>query len=408
MGRAQAALNQFLKIILLTITEGVNAMKITNTPRWRVARLAIAAFMAFVLAAGLGACASGSGQGSSLKPLKVGVLPYLDYHLFQVAKEKGFDKELGYDLSFTKYPLEPNETQSLSRGDIDVAQGAIGSLVSQLPAQPDLRVFLSLSQYKGFAFVVRKDSDMKTYKEFLAELKDPDAAREAVVNQMAGKKLLTTESSYRSTIAGLMDEGGKNYGDLDVQNFAEAAQGATAFVQGTGDIYLGAVAQTIRLVEQMGDYEILIQDAEMGAPGLWYSNAYVTQDYMDKNHAELVDFTAIWYRTARFVAERPDEAYPMILKTLNPATASNLTVDDLKNQIPETTFFPTAKEAAEMTYNPESELYWKNLANYQFKQAQALGTDLSGTTIDEFIVQEKFFREFMDNQDLQKYVNAPF
>lgn len=383
-------------------------MKNTKTPRWKAARLALAAFTAFVLAASLGACSAGNAQDENLKPLKVGVLPYLDYHLMQVAKEKGFDKELGYDLSFTKYPLEPNETQSLARGDIDIAQGAIGSLVSQLPSQPDLRVFLSLSQYKGFAFVIRKDSGMKTYKEFLDELKDPDAAREAVVSQMVGKKLLTTESSYRSTIAGLMDEGGKNYADLDVQNFAEAAQGATAFIQGTGDVYLGAVAQTVRLVEQMGDYEILIQDEEMGAPGLWYSNAYITQDYMDKNHADLVNFTAIWYRTARFAAENPDEAYPMILKSLNPATASNLTVDDLKNQIPETTFFPTAKEAAETTYNPDSELYWKNLANYQFEQAKALGTDLSGAAIDTFIVQEEFFREFMGNQDLQKYVDAPF
>jgi len=225
---------------------------------------------------------------------------------------------------------------------------------------------------------------------------------------MVGKSLLTTESSYRATIAGLMDEGGKNYDDLNVQNFAEASQGAAAFIQGTGDIYLGAVAQTVKLVDQMEGYEVLIQDEEMGAPGLWYSNAYVTQGYLDENYQQLIDVTAIWYRTARYVAENPDEAYPIILKTLNPDTASNLTVDDLKSQIPDTTYFPTAEEAQELTFNDDTEMSWKKLTDYQFEQAEALGTDLSGITSDEFIVQDEIFDEFMADDKLQDYVNADF
>jgi ABC-type nitrate/sulfonate/bicarbonate transport system substrate-binding protein len=383
----------------------------TNIRR-RITRAAVGMVAVAAVATGLGACASGSGSTDAadggLTPLRVGVLPYLDYHLFYVAHEMGFDKELGYDMSFTKYPLEPNETQSLARGDIDIAQGAIGSLVSQLPSQQDLRVFLSLSQYKGFAFVVREDSGLKTYQEYFDELGDADAAREAVVAEMVGKSLLTTESSYRATIAGLMDEGGKNYDDLNVQNFAEASQGAAAFIQGTGDIYLGAVAQTVKLVDQMEGYEVLIQDEEMGAPGLWYSNAYVTQGYLDENYQQLIDVTAIWYRTARYVAENPDEAYPIILKTLNPDTASNLTVDDLKSQIPDTTYFPTAEEAQELTFNDDTEMSWKKLTDYQFEQAEALGTDLSGITSDEFIVQDEIFDEFMADDKLQDYVNADF
>lgn len=380
--------------------------------RRRVLRRAAAAVLAIGALVGASGCTSTQGEDAAasggLTPLKIGVLPYLDYHLFYVAHEKGFDKELGYDFSFTKYPLEPNETQSLARGDIDIAQGAIGSLVSQLPAQPNLRVFLSLSQYKGFAFVVREDSGLKTYKEYFEELGDADQAREAVVEQMVGKTLLTTESSYRATIAGLMEEGGKTYEDLDVQNFSDAAQGATGFIQGTGDIYLGAVAQTVRLVDQMDGYEILIQDEEMGAPGLWYSNAYVTEEYLSENHDQLVDVAAIWYRTARYVAENPDEAYPIILKTLNPDTASNMSVEDLKAQIPATTFFPTAQEAAELTFSDDSELSWRALTDYQFAQAEALGTDLSGVSADEFIVQDEIFDEFMANEELQDYVNAPF
>ena len=72
----------------------------TNLRR-RIARAAIGMVAVAAVATGLGACASG-GSGSTdsaegLTPLKVGVLPYLDYHLFYVAHEMGFDKELGYD-----------------------------------------------------------------------------------------------------------------------------------------------------------------------------------------------------------------------------------------------------------------------------------------------------------------------
>lgn len=348
-----------------------------------------------------------AARAETYTPIKVGVLPYLDYQLFYIAREKGFDHELGYELSFTTFPLEPNETRALIRGDIDIGQGAIGSLISQLPARPDLRVVMSGAQYKGFAFIVRKDSPLKSFNELNETLNDEDAARKAVVEQMVGKSLLTTESSYRATIAGLMSEGGKAYGDLKVQNYAEAAQAATAFIRGTGDIYLGAVAQTIKLVDQMG-YKVLIQNEQMGAPGLWYSNAYVTEDYLNKNEKLLVDFTAIFQRSVRFTNEHPDEAYPIILKYLNPQTGGSATVEDLKNQIPRTTYFPTTDEARAIVYDDKSTANWKHLVDYQFTQAKALGTDLSKVTGDQFVVQDKIFDQFLNNADLQKYVAAPF
>lgn len=345
---------------------------------------------------------------SNLTELNIGVLPYLDYQILYVADEMGFDSELGYEFSFTQFPLEPNETRALVRGDIDIAQGAIGSLVSQLPARPDLRVVVSGAQYKGFAFIIRKDSDIKTYSELFAELGDHQQALEAVVDQMIGRELLTTESSYRATIAGLAAEGGHAYDELKVQNFAEATQAATAFIRGTGDIYLGAVAQTERLINQMDGYEILIQNEEMGAPGLWYSNIYVTDAYLQENRRQLVELTAIWQRTVRYMNEHTDEAYAIILEHLNPQTAGAMTVEDLKNQIPRTTFFPTTEEAAELVFDESSPSSWRALVNYQFEQAEILGTDLSNVSADDFIAQDEIFAEFLADDALQAFVNAPF
>jgi ABC-type nitrate/sulfonate/bicarbonate transport system substrate-binding protein len=350
---------------------------------------------------------AGTGSGE-VKTLKVGVLPYLDYQAFYLAKEQGFDKELGYNLEFTKFPLEPNETKALARGDIQIGQGAIGSLIPQLPAQKDLKVFLSLSQYKGFAFVVRKKDGFKTFEDELAAHNgDADAARKAIVSQFKGKDVVTTASSYKATIAALLGENDSSLKDIKLTNFQEASQGAAAFIRGTGDIYLGAVAQTVRLLK-MPEYQVFIKDAEMGPPGLWYSNAYVTDKYLQENRQQLLELTAIWYRTMRYMKEDTDKAYEQILKFLNPATASNMTVADLKEQIPAFTEFPTVDEAKKLTFATDSAANWKPMTEYLFEQNAKLGTKLDGITPEQFVVQEELFNEFLADKKLQEYVNKPF
>jgi NitT/TauT family transport system substrate-binding protein len=374
--------------------------------KMRAALLVVIGLLSTVVAA----CGTGSSQegGSGLKTLKIGVLPYLDYQPFYLAKEQGFDKDLGYDLEFTKFPLEPDQTKVLARGDIDVGQGAIGSLIPQLPSQKDLKVVLNLSQYKGFAFVVRKDGNLKSYQEMLAANGgDGAAARKGTVEQFRGKEVVTTASSYKATIDGLLTENGLSSNDIKMTNFQDAAQGAAAFLRGTGDIYLGAVAQTVRLLKEP-DYEVMIKDAEMGPPGVWTSNAYVTESYLQANRQQLLDLTAIWYRTVRYMREQPDKAYEQILKYLNPATASNLTVEDLKNQIPTFTEFPTAAETEDLVYGADSTTNWQRMTSYLLEQNARGGADLQGVSPKQFVVEEELFDEFMKNAKLQDYVSKPF
>jgi ABC-type nitrate/sulfonate/bicarbonate transport system substrate-binding protein len=341
-------------------------------------------------------------------PLKIGVLPYVDYQLLYVSHEKGFDKELGYDLQFTQFALEPQATRGLVRGDIDIAQGAIGSLLSQLPERPDLRVALSGALYRGFAFIIRSDSKLKTYPELFAELGDHQKALDAVIDEMIQSQLLTTESSFQGTIAGLVAEGGHNYSELNVLNFAEASQAGAAFVRGTGDIFLGGTAQTTRLMEELSGYKVLIENEQMGAPGLWYSNAYVTEAYLKDHRQQLLDLTAIWQRTVRYMNAYPDEAFAIMADKLGPQTGSVWTVEDLKNEVPRLTYFPTTEEAKTLVFDLNSPASWKAVTDFQFEQAKLLGTDLSAVNADDFIVQDEIFAEFLANPTLQAYVDAPF
>src|SRR5215204_309101 len=80
----------------------------------------------------------GGGQGAT--PLTVGVLPFLDYTGWVATSELGIDKEQSIELTIQSFPLEPNEVQAFERGAVDIASGALGSLIPLIPKAKTLRL----------------------------------------------------------------------------------------------------------------------------------------------------------------------------------------------------------------------------------------------------------------------------
>lgn len=384
-----------------------------------------ALLVAVVLALGVAACGSSSSSSDSTsastgggstsaaeteeaKSLTIGVLPFLDYQPWYVAHELGLDKELGYDFQFKEFPLEPSEVQAMVRGDVQIGQGAIGSIIPLLPERPDLRVMLSESQFRGFAFVARKGK-YKNYEEFFEELGNPKAARTATIKQFKGQNLVTIESSFKATIAATLEEAGLSYDDIDVTNFDESATAAVAFIRGEGDLFMGGLPETVKLVKEHPDeYEVVIGAEDMGPPGLWFSNAFVTEEYLQQNREQLLDLTAIWYRTMRYIKEQPAKTYPILVRELNKQSSEELKQADIEDLVPDFTYFPTSEEAKEKTYSPSSTGYWKKAAEYLVAANETQGTvDKGSVDVNTFVVQEELFNEFLEDEELVDYVNAP-
>jgi ABC-type nitrate/sulfonate/bicarbonate transport system substrate-binding protein len=57
--------------------------------------------------------------------VRVGMTPFFDYQFFAVAKEFGWDKELGLDLRFTWFTQSGPSTQALARGSIDTVNTCV-------------------------------------------------------------------------------------------------------------------------------------------------------------------------------------------------------------------------------------------------------------------------------------------
>ncbi len=369
-----------------------------------------------VIVLGLVACGDEGTTSTTTSPtastaptkLVVGVLPFLDYQPWYVASALGLDKEQGFELEFKTFPLEPNEILALARGDVDIAQGAIGSLIPQIPQREDLRVFLSEAQFKGFAFVGRK-GDIKTFDEFVAGGMSDADAQKATVEQFKGKEIVTIKSSFGATIDATLEQAGLKPSDVKIINFQDSPSAAVAYIRGTGDVFMGGLPETVKLLKHSDDkYVTVIGAQDMGPAGLWYSNAYVPQAFVDANRDQLVKLSAVWYRTMRYLAEQPDTTYPIMVDKLNAQGASGLTVADVEELIPDFTFFPTVDEAQTLTYDPASTGYWKTMTDFLIAQNEKSGTIPEGSVdANTFIIQEQIFNELKANTALMDWINAP-
>jgi ABC-type nitrate/sulfonate/bicarbonate transport system substrate-binding protein len=363
-------------------------------------------------AAGCGQDTGGGGQGSGgggqgTSTLRVGVLPFLDYTGWVAMKQLGIDKEQGLDIGIQSFPLEPNEVQAFARGALDVASGAIGSLIPLVPQAKDMRLVGNLNQFRGFAFIVRRNSGFTPYQDLVKKLSPAEARRKSIA-QMKGKTIVTIPSSFEATIVATLQEAGLSKEDVKIQSFADSAGASIAFIRGEGDVFVGGLPETVKLLtgEYAKDYTALVRNEQMGPAGLWFSNFAVSKDFLENRRGELMKLLAAWYRTVRYIRERPDQALQPMVDYLAKSTGGGIDLEQAKKQVPDFVSFQTIEESQETVFNSKSDAYWRVAARYMVEQNQKLGKIPKDYNLD-WVVQEELFNELLDNRKLLDFVNRP-
>jgi hypothetical protein len=98
----------------------------------------------------------------------------------------------------------------------------------------------------------------------------------------------------------------------------------------------------------------------------------------------------------------PESTMPILADNLNEQTASSFSVEQVTYMATVLDHFYTLEEAGTAVYDPTSELYWKKSAEFYLE-----GADVPpGFTIDEYIIDESFYNEFLKNQELVDFVTA--
>ncbi|HMN84414.1 MAG TPA: hypothetical protein PKA74_00260 [Bauldia sp.] len=343
-------------------------------------------------------------QAEEQSVVRVGMTPFFDYQFFSVAKEYGWDKELGLDLQFEWLTQSGPSIQALANGSLDTVNTCVVCNFPFYESVPEMENFLTVNQFKGFV-VIGRVGQSKTYAEFLAELGDPEKAKLATIEQMKGKTFPIYLANYQPLLTAVFEQAGLSLDDIKTVNFADDEKAALAFISGEGEFYMGGLPSEINLLMNHADQFQLIGGAEiLGPAGLWYSNVASTADWLAKNEKTALKLMAMSYRYNRYVQEKIDQIMPIVVKAMNDHSGVATDVDSLKFIFDKFLEFRTYQQDAETTYDPASPLFWENSAKYYVAKSTELpkGADYAAKN-----PLNAWYEKFVADKELLAWVDAP-
>jgi ABC-type nitrate/sulfonate/bicarbonate transport system substrate-binding protein len=336
--------------------------------------------------------------------VRVGMTPFFDYQFWSVAKEFGWDKELGLDLQFTWLTQSGPSIEALANGSLDTVNTCVVCNFPFYSSVPDMQDFLTVEQFKGFV-VIGRQGKSKSYQEFLTELNDPAKAKTATIDQFKGKTFPEYLANYKTLLTAVLGQEGMKITDVNTVNFADDEKAALALVGGTGDFYMGGLPSEINLLQNHPDQFKLIGGAEiLGPAGLWYSNIASTKQWLAKNPDAVFKIMAMSYRYNRYVQDQPDKILPIVVKAMNDHSGVATTAENLKFIFDTFLDFRTYQQDQKTTYDPTSPLFWETSAKYY----TPLSTDLpAGADYNNQNPLNDWFNKFLQQKDLLAWVDAP-
>ncbi len=347
---------------------------------------------------------AGGAQADEQTVVRVGMTPFFDYQFFSVAKEYGWDKQLGLDLQFQWLTQSGPSIQALANGSLDTVNTCVVCNYPFYESVPEMQNFLTVNQFKGFV-VIGRVGQSKSYDELLAELGDPDKARIAAIQQMKGKTFPVYLANYRPLITAVLEQAGMSLDDVKTINFADDEKAALAYIGGNGEFYMGGLPSEINLLMNHPDQFKLIGGAEiLGPAGLWYSNVASTETWLAANEEAALKIMAMSYRYNRYVQEKIDVILPIVVKAMNDHSGVATDVDNLKFIFDKFLEFRTYKQDAETTYNANSPLFWENSAKYYVAKSTELPKDADYAAKNPL---NDWYKKFVAKQDLLTWVDNP-
>ncbi|SHE49308.1 ABC-type nitrate/sulfonate/bicarbonate transport system, substrate-binding protein [Seinonella peptonophila] len=344
----------------------------------------------FAFAISMVGCSSGSESGDLTK-VNVGLMPYYDYSPLAFAEEKGFFKAEGIDFKSTMFPVEGNVAPALVQGSIDIGAFSDTPSITLASQFPDLEMVSFHNVFKGFAIVGRKGS--KTYDQLIKEGKDGQAAAVELGKQLKGKSIITTSgASFYMVIEQALKNAGLSKKDVKIIDM-EPDQGASAFISGTGDFYLGGLPQREKL-EQEG-YPAIISGDQIGSGAVILAGLASTKKFVSEHPEVIQKMEKVWFKTLDYMQKHPDEAYKFVADWSNKQSGGKSKPADVKKFFTDyITFAHSKAEAQKLFYDPNSPTNWKkryeNLIQYHEESKEI---KKGSVKLDQLVPAEKIFSD---------------
>ena len=338
--------------------------------------------------------------------VRIGITPYSMYQIWKVAKDFSFDKEFGLDFSIVELSQNAPGINAMLNGELDVSSNAMPQLIATKQNAPEITLLSPLGYFKGFIFVGRNGQTQAI--DDLIDSLGPLNAKEFQLKEMKGKTFVIVPI-YKSMILDAIAQVGLTENDVKFLNFADDQKAAVAFINGSGDFYIGSLPQERRLLEMSDQYVNAGGSEILGPAGIWYDIDCTTKKFLSENRETALKVLAAKYRSIRFFEEHPEQFAQKAVDSLNKLTGSEFSINEYV--LLQTIYddFLSIEDVLIGCFNPSSPLYMKKPVEYNIKMSIESG-DIKDPYSPEEIYKEAedLFYELLTRRDLLEKIYAPF
>jgi ABC-type nitrate/sulfonate/bicarbonate transport system substrate-binding protein len=331
----------------------------------------------------------------------LGNYPVFDLAPWVAAEYWGYLKDMNITLEHRVFPDERSGLQALASGTSQLQLMGDLSLIGVAPTFTDFRAVFVPNVFQGFAPLIRPGGGLKTYEQMKKEISDPKKALIATCAQVKGKTwVVQLGASHETTVDATLEVAGLTRKDLNFIDIGPA-EGATAFLRGEGDIYLGDVPNRYRLEEE--GMVPLVTAGDLGQKAAAYVTIVGENKWLSKQENEdaLLRLMLVWFRALdelKAGGPRAKEAYKVIVDWVNKGAGTSFSADAAEFifwhiYIPQ----PSFDEMEKVYFTPGEPFNWATRLQWGVKVREEQGQIESGEVDPARItVMEDLFNKLQD------------
>lgn len=238
--------------------------------------------------------------------LKIGLITWLGYGPFYVAKEKGFFAENGLDVELIRIEGDAERRAAIASGDLDGIALTLDSMIVLRAGGIPVRTVMVIDQSNGGDGIVAT-REIKT------------------IEDLAGKEIafpIGLPSHF--FLYSVLDKNGMKMTDIKPVVMGAGAAGA-AFAAGQIDVAV-TWEPWLSKAKEMSDGHILMDSKRH--PGAIEDVLFFREDVIAKVPDSIQSLLEAWFKAVDFVAENPDEAMSIMGK------AFDMSVEEVETLLP--------------------------------------------------------------------------
>lgn len=371
----------------------------------RQSRLAAVAALAVLCAFALAACGgsddggdtsaddgtTASAPAAETATVRFAAGPVFDAQMPAVGLEKGYFDDVGIDAEVKTAVELAQGTQALAAGDLEFAFQALEATIPQARTLDSISWARIDDIWYGLSLVGR-EGEYKTFDEFVQEGQSDEEALVSTLEQLRGKSLITFFRQWKASLNGLLEAAGLGPAD-EFFNIVDMPfqEGAVAFLRGEGDIYMGDLPGTFRVLEEDG-VELTSARDWPPFPGSFIYVGWVSdKGWMAENEDTYMRVMGVLFRVANDLSPRTlepnkpqDEALTIMYEKVNEESGASFDLEAARWVNKDVSPWLTVDEMGEVLFDPKSPQYLDGMVE---ALTEAAGPDADPKAVAEQVGQ---------------------